>query len=74
MKNEIIELITDRIKSEHEKHSAIDWEQIAAAKIYSLIKDVEPKILYDFFMWFRENGEKHLDKSIEKMIDEYINK
>lgn len=30
------------------------------------------KILFDFFMWFRENGEKHLEKSIEKMIEIYI--
>ena len=25
-----------------------------------------------FFLWFRENGELHLDKSIEKMIDVYL--
>lgn len=23
-------------------------------------------------MWFRENGEKHLEKSIEKMIEVYL--
>ena len=28
--------------------------------------------LYAFFLWFRENGEKHQDKSIEKMIDVYL--
>lgn len=30
------------------------------------------KTLYDFFIWFRANGEKHIDKSIEKMIDIYL--
>ncbi len=30
------------------------------------------KELFDFFMWFRENGEKHIDKSIEKMIKIYL--
>jgi len=30
------------------------------------------KELYDFFMWFRTNGEKHIDKSIEKMIKIYL--
>jgi hypothetical protein len=30
------------------------------------------KDLFDFFMWFRENGEKHIDKSIEKMIKIYL--
>lgn len=31
------------------------------------------KELFDFFMWFRENGEKHIDKSIETMIKIYLN-
>jgi len=31
-------------------------------------------LLFDFFMWFRENGEKHLNISIEKMIDIYLDK
>jgi len=36
---EIITLITERIKSEHRKHKDIEWEQIASHKIYaSLIK------------------------------------
>lgn len=30
------------------------------------------KILFEFFLWFRENGEKHINKSIEKMIDIYL--
>lgn len=29
-------------------------------------------ILFDFFMWFRENGEKYLNQSIEKMIEIYL--
>lgn len=33
---------------------------------------MEKKLLYDFFMWFRENGEKYIDISIEKMIDKFI--
>lgn len=27
--------------------------------------------LYLFFLWFRENGEKYVDKSIENMIEIY---
>lgn len=34
----IIELITERIKSEHRKHKDLEWEKIAAHKIYSTIK------------------------------------
>lgn len=33
----------------------------------------EFETLYNFFMWFRENGEKYLGLSIEKMINIYIN-
>lgn len=28
--------------------------------------------LLDFFMWFRENGEKYLGLTIEEMIEEYL--
>ena len=30
------------------------------------------KVLIDFFMWFRDNGEKYVHQSIEKMVDIYI--
>jgi hypothetical protein len=36
------------------------------------VEDNEAVILFNFFMWFRENGEKHIDKSIEKMIQIYL--
>ena len=32
----------------------------------------EEKLLFDFFMWFRENGEKYMHLSIEKMIKIYL--
>ena len=32
----------------------------------------DEKIIYDFFMWFRENGEKYINQSIEKMIQIYL--
>jgi hypothetical protein len=32
----------------------------------------EAEQLFAFFMWFRENSEKHIGKSIEDMIDVYI--
>ena len=31
------------------------------------------KFLFDFFMWFRENGEKYEGVSIEKTIEIYLN-
>jgi hypothetical protein len=37
------------------------------------MENSEAVILFNFFMWFRENGEKHIDKSIEKMIQIYLN-
>lgn len=32
----------------------------------------EFETLYNFFMWFRENGEKYFGLSIEKMIKIYL--
>jgi hypothetical protein len=32
----------------------------------------ERKLLFDFFLWFRENGERCLGMSTEAMIDEYL--
>jgi len=32
------------------------------------------KVLFDFFMWFRENGENHLGKSVEELIEYYLKK
>ncbi|CAB4151515.1 hypothetical protein UFOVP600_20 [uncultured Caudovirales phage] len=31
------------------------------------------KELLDFFLWFRENGEKYMNQSIEHMIKIYLN-
>lgn len=36
------------------------------------MEDNEIVIISEFFMWFRENGEKHMYKSIEKMIQIYL--
>lgn len=53
-------------------------------ELYSVINSInkvinkltENKLIYlelfYFFMWFRENGEKHLNVSIEKMIEIYL--
>jgi hypothetical protein len=32
----------------------------------------EEKLLYDFFMWFRHNGEHYVNISIEEMINYYL--
>ena len=37
------------------------------------MEDNESIKLLKFFMWFRENGEKYIDKSIEAMIKIYLN-
>ena len=30
------------------------------------------KELFDFFMWFRTNGEKYVGLSVEKLIETYL--
>lgn len=37
-REEIIDLIDNRIKSEYKKHGDLDWSMIAAHKIYSSLK------------------------------------
>jgi len=37
-----------------------------------MTKKEHSKLLFDFFMWFRENGEKYLEIPIEKMIKKYL--
>ena len=34
-------------------------------------KEKEKENLIFFFMWFRDNGERYLGLSIEKLVDEY---
>lgn len=49
------------IANEHRRHGFM-----------TAIKILEPILLFDFFMWFRENGEKHTDVSVEEMIEIYL--
>lgn len=30
------------------------------------------QIIFDFFLWFRQNGEKYMNYSIEKLIEIYL--
>lgn len=47
-----------------------DIESFQAGTNFIISK--QPEILFDFFIWFRENGEKHIDMSVEKMIEIYL--
>lgn len=38
----------------------------------NFILSKQPEMLFDFFIWFRENGEKYIDMSVEKMIEIYL--
>jgi len=39
-REELIDLIENRIKSEYRKHGDLDWSRIAACKIYGSLEDV----------------------------------
>ena len=43
-KEEIVALIESRIKSEYRKHKTIDWEKIAALKIYSNLYSINNEL------------------------------
>ena len=51
------------------------WNKMARNGFESgakFILDKQDEMLFDFFLWFRENGEKYIEKSIENMIDIYL--
>nr|DAL15324.1 MAG TPA_asm: hypothetical protein [Caudoviricetes sp.] len=54
--------------------SYIDSVDIALAVKHgaNFVLSKQPEILFDFFIWFRENGEKYIDMSVEKMIEIYL--
>lgn len=35
-------------------------------------QELEHEIIFNFFLWFRENGEKYVNLSVEKMIGIYL--
>ena len=40
--------------------------------LHKHIVSQQSELLFAFFMWFRENGEKYMNESIEKMIQIYL--
>jgi hypothetical protein len=52
-----------------------EWEQ-TMNEVYEFLNQTEPdaerQLLIDFFMFFRDNGEKHLGKSIEAFVDLFL--
>lgn len=44
-KDHIVNIIKNRIKSEYKKHPDLDWQQIAAIKIYSFIYDINKECI-----------------------------
>jgi hypothetical protein len=64
-----------------ENKTAVDWlEQQLFDKLGNFTKgdieqakEMEKHQFVDFFMWFRDNGEKYLGLSIEQFVEEYYN-
>ena len=58
-KENVIDQIAQRIRDEHRKHHDIDWETIAAHKIYNLMTDtnIDKDVL------------ENLDNDIDDMLD-----
>lgn len=79
------EMVTDFINRHrttiyHLRKAYIDWQsdlrfQKLLAKFDEPEKNEmceEKKKYVDFFLWFRENGERYLGLSIEKLVDKYL--
>lgn len=66
----------DAITSAHmagQKSAGVDpsWSEAFAYSQLTPTNSIDREALKNFFMWFRENGELYVDKSIEDMIQVY---
>lgn len=62
------------INGEHCSYAVIEWLSPAPPSGEDAGKGIGDlkQDLFDFFLWFRENGDLYIDKSIENMISIYI--
>lgn len=49
------------------------WKSVNRENVLKAMEIYTKESLFDFFMWFRTNGELYIDKSIEQMISVYLN-
>jgi len=61
-----VELLTDKLFNE--------FKFAFNNNILEEAKQIEKKQFVDFFMWFRDNGERYIGLSIEQFVEEYYNK
>jgi hypothetical protein len=54
------------LEAEHQKVGTITPQQ------YDKAKDMEVKMVFDFFLWFRDNGEKYLGITIEQLVEKFF--
>jgi endonuclease III-like uncharacterized protein len=47
--------------------AGVEFERMKSKRTKKLSSE-----LFEFFIWFRENGEKHIGESIEKLINIYL--
>lgn len=69
--------LREGLKSPFDKQSKVGenslWVAIDAVVNHFKIKQTEEhKKLCDFFQWFRDNGDKHIGKSIEDFVSIYL--
>ena len=69
------------VKAELSKENAIkianklcEWAnaETSGNSLHKHIVSQQRELLFAFFMWFRENGEKYMNESIEQMIQIYL--
>ncbi|GAG50797.1 unnamed protein product [marine sediment metagenome] len=76
-KNKTIEIIEDRIKREYRKHKDIEWEHIAACKIYRDINELygidnQRKLLINFGEWIHSFSGEPNSGLATKWADMYL--
>lgn len=72
---DLVKLVNDQYKNDELKDGSYKVFALSCLQKYQELSFVnQRKLLIDFFMFFRDNGENHIGKSVEEFVDIYINK
>ena len=72
---DLVKLVNDQYKNDELKDSSHNTFALHCLQKYQELSFVnQRKLLIDFFVFFRDNGENHIGKSVEEFVDMYINK
>jgi len=72
--DDLVKLVNDQFKADELKDGSYKVFALSCLQNYDeLIEQNQRDLLIDFFLFFRNNGENHIWKTVEEFVDMYIN-